>query len=72
MGSDEDEAGQSTNAWSLCHWVGNGLTSSIVPATGLRFGEPGVVTRPKTLGLLLFQAAAAAIVFGMAIVFGVA
>ena len=29
--------------------VGNGLTLSIVPAKGLRFGKAGVETRPKTV-----------------------
>jgi len=26
MGLEEDKAGQSTGAWSHCHWMGNGLT----------------------------------------------
>ena len=39
MGLEEEKADQSTIAWSQCHWMGSGLTLSIVPASGLRFGE---------------------------------
>src|SRR5258708_25679032 len=37
----------------VSHWMGNGLTWSIVPARGLRFEEAGVVARPKTFELSL-------------------